>query len=178
MTEPTSPDVFDRLLEQRRVFLSGPLDAAAANRVAAQLMALDGTGPEPVTVVVNSPGGPAADVLAVLDTMEMLRSPVSTVCIGQAAGTAALVVVLAGGVRRATARATLSLRLGPESERSGTAEEVGRHADQLRELVGRLAEAVAERADLPVPLVREQFDHGTPMTPAEALDRGLLDEVV
>jgi ATP-dependent protease ClpP protease subunit len=55
---------------------------------------------------------------------------------------------------------------------------VGRHADQLRDTVTRLADAVADRTGLPAPLVREQFEHGAPMTAADAMARGLLDEVV
>src|SRR5688500_5708080 len=105
-------NTYERLLEMRTLFLRGRLDGGVASRLVAELLVVDGDADgRPVTVVVNAQGGPLDEVFAVLDTMATMRSPVDTVCLGQATGTAAAVVALGTGTRRATAGARLDLRL-------------------------------------------------------------------
>src|SRR6266508_2006098 len=86
---PGGHDPFERLFEQRRVFLRGRLDDASATRLAAELMALDGESARDVTLVITSPGGPLDDCWSVLDVLAVMRAPVHTTALGQASGTAA-----------------------------------------------------------------------------------------
>jgi hypothetical protein len=98
-----------RLFERRTVMLTGPLDGEAATVVGASLMALDAEGDDPVTLLVNSPGGPVEAGVAVVDVLDLLGVPVEATCIGQAVGTAAVVVACATpGRRRAAPNARLS----------------------------------------------------------------------
>ena len=105
MVDLPGDDVETHLFARRRVLLSGVLDGDAANRVAAQLMALDGRSAEPIEIVVNSDGGPIADVLTLLDIVGLMRAPVRTVCVGRATGTAAVLVACGTGGRHAAPNA-------------------------------------------------------------------------
>ena len=155
-----SGDPLQQLYDRRTVLLGGPLDAATATRIAAQLMSLDAD--RPVELLVNSPGGPVAEVFAVLDVIALMRGPVNTTCIGRACGTAAAVLATGTGRRRAAPNATVSLRCAEESRVDGTAAEVarqsellrgradpaGRHARRGHRLGGRPDRARARRRDL------------------------------
>jgi ATP-dependent protease ClpP protease subunit len=126
--QPSAPEplddlrsrVYDQLLARRTVLLDRALDGETAMFVAAQLMTLDAEGTEHITLIVNSPGGPLDAAATVLDTIDLVRGPVDTTCLGQASGTAAVVVAAGTGRRRVGASAQLQLRL-PEVELAGTA---------------------------------------------------------
>jgi ATP-dependent Clp protease, protease subunit len=169
--------VYDQLLTRRTVVLDRPLDGGFATFVAAQLMTLDTQGPDPVTLVVNSPGGPLDAVSAVLDTIDLLGAPVDTTCLGQAGGTAAIVVASGTGRRRAGAGAQLRLRL-PDVELSGTAASLRSEVaslNRLREsLVARLATITGQEPRL----VARDVERGRVLSASEAVDYGLVDELV
>jgi ATP-dependent Clp protease protease subunit len=181
MSDPGPTELTDlayrRLLDRRTAFLRGPLDADAANRLAAELMTLDAEAAERVTLLVNSPGGPLASAFAVIDTIDLLRAPVATTAIGEAAGTAAAVVACGQtGHRRASPTARLTLRLAPEAVDAAT----GSVLERARELFGlrdrladRLARATARSRDALV----EDFERGRFLGPTEAVELGLVDEV-
>lgn len=176
--DPEDSAAFARLLEHRTVFLRGALDDAAAGALAAQLLALDGDRRgEPVTLLVNSPGGPLEPVFALLDTVELLRSPVETTCVGQATGTAAAVVACGTGRRLVTPSARLCLRL-PEVELQGDFGDVGRLAAHLADRRRQLAGQVAARSAWAVDRVLEELERGHVLDPSEAVAAGLVDEVV
>ena len=128
---PSGPGTFESsvyadLLERRIVFLRDRLDHETATLVTAQLMALDADDTEStITLVVNSGGGPADAVVGVLDTIDMLRCPVDTSCVGRAEGTAALVVAAGSGRRRCGPGATFRLRL-PDLAAEGPADRLQR----------------------------------------------------
>jgi ATP-dependent Clp protease protease subunit len=171
-------DPFDRLLERRTVFLRGPLDDAAANRLAAELMTLDATGDGEITLLVNSDGGPVDSLFPVSDTLALVRGPVATTCLGQAAGTAAVVVALGTATRRVAARARLTLRVPQAPGGSGTAGDLQREAAMAADRRRQLARLVAGATGHALDVAAGDLDHGPWLTPEEAIAAGLVDEVV
>lgn len=181
---PSGPDdglrqrIFDQLLARRTIFLDRSLDRDAATLLAAQLMTLDAEGEadEAITIVVNSPGGPLDAVGGVLDTIDLVRVPVHTSCLGQAAGTAAVVVAAGTGRRRAGAGAVFHLRL-PDIELAGTAgrlrDEVDHQRRQHEGLVDRLAAITGQDRRL----VARDIEKGRALSAEEAVAYGLIDEI-
>lgn len=175
--EPSGDDPFQRLFDQRTVFLRGRLDEAAATRLAAELMTLDGMSGRDLQVLINSPGGPLADVLPVLDTMALLRSTVHTTCIGQALGTAAAVLACGSGRRRASPSASLSVRCADPVSIEGPPADVERHVEQLQRARATVRDALARATGRPPAQVERDLDQGSPLEPAAAVEYGLIDEV-
>ena len=148
--------------------------------VAAQMMTLDADAEsdeaEPMTLLVNSPGGPLDAVGAILDTIDLVRVPVDTSCLGQAVGTAALVVAAGTGRRRAGPGALFRLRL-PDVELSGTARRLGDEVADHRRLhdsvVDRLVAATGQERRL---IVRD-LERGRALSADDAVAYGLIDEI-
>lgn len=169
--------VHERLLARRTVMVDRPLDVETASLVAAQLVTLDTASAEPVTLVVNSPGGAIDAAAAVLDTIQIVRGAVDTTCIGQAVGTAAVVVAAGTGRRRIGAGAWMRLRFG-DVELSGPATHVGRDMAQVhaieRSLVDRLAAITGQEPQL----IQRDVEAGRSLSAPEAVAYGLVDEVI
>jgi ATP-dependent Clp protease protease subunit len=166
-----------RLFERRTVMLTGPLDGEAATAVGASLMALDAEGDDPVTLLVNSPGGPVEAGVAVVDVLDLLGVPVEATCIGQAVGTAAVVVACATpGRRRAAPNARLSLRLA-EGTLEGPAGRLERAAADLLAVRDRLVDRLVAATGQPRDEVAEATDRGPLLSAEEAVAAGLVDEV-
>ena len=173
--------VYDRLLARRTVFVDRRLDREAASLAAAQLMTLDadeaGDDATPVTLVVNSGGGPLEAVGAVLDTIDLMRCPVHTTCLGQAHGTAAVLVAAGRGRRRAAASAQFRLRF-PDLELSGDARRLGDELSHVRRLHESLVDRLAAVTHQERRLVQRDIERGRTLSADEALDYGLIDEVI
>lgn len=169
-TWPPAPD-----LEQRVVLVGGPLDAAVANDAAVRLLALDGTGDQPIAVLVNSPGGPLDDAAALLDVLDAVRAPLEVTAIGRAHGSAGVLVAGAPGRRLAGPRASLSLRCDAPTERSGSAEDLTRFADSLAAVRDAVVDRLARRTGRPPAWLADQVERGGPLDAAAALDAGLVD---
>jgi ATP-dependent Clp protease, protease subunit len=169
--------VYDRLLDRRAVLLDRPLDAATATFVAAQLMTLDAASDARIELIVNSPGGPLDAASAVLDTIDLVRGPVDTMCLGQAAGTAAVVIAVGTGRRRAGTTARLQLRLA-DTELSGSAARLAEEVAALRrahdEIIDRLATATGQARRL----VQRDVERGRVLSGQDAVAYGLVDEIV
>jgi ATP-dependent Clp protease, protease subunit len=176
--EPTGRDPVRRLYERRRVLLGGPLDAAAATAVAAELMSLDGRSGGDIELLVNSPGGPPDDVFAVLDVITLSRAAVNVTCFGRALGTAAVVLACGTGTRRATPNATVSLRYPQESSLVGSAREAEQRAEHERHVRGRLRRILGERTRLPADRIDHELDDGAHLDASAALELGIIDEIV
>jgi ATP-dependent Clp protease protease subunit len=175
------PDLADetarRLFERRTVLLMGPLDGEATAAVAASLMALDADGDEPVTLLVNSPGGPIEAGVAVVDVLDLLAAPVEATVIGQAIGTAAVVVACGTpGRRRAAPNARMSLRLA-ETALEGPAGRLERDAASLLLVRDRLVERLVAATGRPRDEVLEGVERGPVLAADEAQAIGLVDEV-
>ncbi len=175
-TDPRAAMV-DQLWARRTVLVDRELDVSSATFIAAQLMTLDADGDDPMTLLVNSPGGPLDAAATILDTMHLVGGAVDTTCLGQAVGTAAVVVASGTGRRRAGAGARFSLRL-PAVELSGPASRLSdevEHYGRLRELVlDRLVEATGANRRM----VARDVDRGRHLTATEAIAYGLVDEVL
>jgi ATP-dependent Clp protease, protease subunit len=180
--QPQPPDdvrshVYERMLARRTVMLDRELDAGTATLVAAQLMTLDADGAERITVLVNSPGGPLDAAAAVLDTIDLVRGPVDTTCLGQAAGTAAAVVAAGTGRRRIGAGAQVWLRLA-DVALAGPAGRVDADLTYLRDLRRTLIDRLAGITGQDRQLVERDIDAGRSLTAPEAVAYGLVDEVI
>lgn len=169
--------VYDDLLKRRTVVLDRELDDRSATLLVAQLITLDREGAEPITLVVNSPGGPLDAAIAVLDTLDLVRGPVGTTCLGRAEGTAAVLVAAGRGRRRIGAGARLRLRL-PDLELSGPAsrldDELAHHRELHESLVDRLTAATRLSRDE----IAADVDTARTFTASEAVAHGLADEVI
>jgi ATP-dependent Clp protease, protease subunit len=157
--------------------LDRALDGETATLVAAQLMSLDAASTEPMSLVVNSPGGPLDAADAVLGAIDLVRGPVDTTCLGRAEGTAAVVCAAGTGRRRMGPGARVRLRL-PDVELTGPAtrlnDDLARHREHQGALIDRLAAITGQERRL----VERDVDVGRTLTADEALDYGLVDEVM
>jgi ATP-dependent Clp protease protease subunit len=174
-----SYDIFSRLLMDRIVFLGSPIDDNVANIIIAQLLFLDAEDPErDVYLYVNSPGGNVYSGLAVYDTMQHLRAPVSTFCVGMAASMAA-VLVSAGekGKRSALPNSRIMIHQ-PSSGAQGTAADIEIAAKEILHAREKLNEIIAEHTGQPVERIAEDVDRDRFMSPDEALQYGLIDRVI
>jgi ATP-dependent Clp protease, protease subunit len=168
--------IYTALLERRIVFVRDRLDHDTATLVTAQLMTLDADDTSPVTLVVNSGGGPVDAVAGLLDTIDLVRCPVDTSCVGRAEGTAAVVVAAGTGRRRCGRGATFRLRL-PDLEAAGPADRLRRDVERAtrvqRELVDRLAAITGQSRAL----VARDVERGRLLTADEAVTYGIVDEL-
>jgi ATP-dependent Clp protease protease subunit len=179
--EPVAPGSLDStiyadLLERRIVFVRDRLDHDAATLVTAQLMALDADDTSPVMVVVNSAGGPVDAVTGLLDTIDLVRCPVDTSCVGRAEGTAAVVVAAGTGRRRCGPGATFRLRL-PDLEAAGPADRLRRDVESATRVQRMVVDRLAAITRQSRALVARDVDRGRLLTADEAVAYGLVDEV-
>jgi ATP-dependent Clp protease protease subunit len=161
--------------DRRRVVASGPLDAAATTRIAAELMAFDGESGDDVELVINSDGGPLADVLALLDVMGTMRAKVATRCLGRATGSAAVLLAAGTGGRRAGAHATISLRDGDVARIEGRPSALRAQLDDLELIRARVIDALVRATGATAGELRAQLDDGPLLDAAGAAALGLID---
>ncbi|MGI8574529.1 MAG: ATP-dependent Clp protease proteolytic subunit [Egibacteraceae bacterium] len=174
--EPAS-DVYGRLFERRLLFVHGRLDEPAVTDLCAQLMTLDTSSSRPITLVVNSRGGPLTDVFALLDTMELARPPIDTTCVGEALGTAAAVLALGSGTRRAARSATIRLRLDEHHAIDGDAQTTTQHAERLLAARHLLASMLARRTGHDPAVLEGWLETDAFLSADEAVAAGLVDAV-
>lgn len=171
----TPPWLQERLFEQRAIFLTGPLDDAVATRVAAELMMLDATGPEPIQLYLNCPDGTLEAALTLMDTLDLLRSPVRAQCLGQVGGPP--VGVLAQADTRVAAPHA-SFRLSqPRASFDGTPDQLASRSDQHLELARRFRERLARATGQSIERIADDLRAGRHLDAAEALAYGLVDAV-
>jgi ATP-dependent Clp protease protease subunit len=170
-------DPREHLLEQRRILVNGPLVDKATTEIAAMLMTLDGRSDEPVELVVSGDGGPIADALAVIDVVQLMRAPVTTTCLGAASGTAAALIAVGTDGRRASARATLSLRCDDRQSFDGHPADVAARADQVLAIRDRYVAVLHAATAQPEERIRREIERGRPLDAAAALEFGLIDEI-
>ncbi len=168
---------YDRLFDQRMLFLKGPLEDDNGDQLTAQLLALDADGDDPITLYVNSPGGVITGMFALYDTIQLLRSPVHTRCIGLAASAAAFLLGTGTGTRSATENARIMIHQ-PLGGARGTAKDIETQAKNIVWMRERINEILAERTGKPVEQVQRDTDRDYWMTAHEAVEYGIIDEVV
>ncbi|GMR12429.1 MAG: ATP-dependent Clp endopeptidase proteolytic subunit ClpP [Gemmatimonadota bacterium] len=174
-----SYDIFSRLLMDRIVFLGSPIDDNVANIIIAQLLFLDAEDPErDIYIYLNSPGGSVYAGLAIYDTIQHLRAPVATYCVGMAASMAAVLVTGgAKGKRNALPNSRLMIHQ-PSSGAQGTASDIEIAANEILYTRERLNEILAKHTGQTVEKVKEDVDRDRFMSPDEAVEYGLIDRVL
>jgi ATP-dependent Clp protease protease subunit len=172
-------DIFSRLLKERIIFVNGPINDAVSALAVAQLFFLEAENPKKeIWLYINSPGGLVTSGLAIYDTMQYIRPTVATLCIGQAASMAALLLAAgAKGMRFALPNARVLVHQ-PSAAYRGQAADIERHAQDILAMKDRLNRIYAKHTGQDVKQVEEALDRDTYLTADEARRFGLIDAVV
>ncbi|GAB04962.1 ATP-dependent Clp protease proteolytic subunit [Gordonia amarae] len=173
-------DPYAKLFEERIVFVGTPIDQTVANDVMAQLLVLESQDPDrDITMYINSPGGSVPDMLAIYDTMQYVHCDIVTVCLGEAASAAA--ILLAGGTpgkRAALPNATILIhqpRTGGAFQ--GQVSDLEIQAAEIERIRNRLDEILAGHTGQPADKIRRDTDRDNILTAAQAKEYGIVDEV-
>src|SRR5512137_2393089 len=174
-----SYDIYSRLLKDRIVFIGTAIDDDVANIVTAQLLFPEAEDPqEYVAIYVNSPGGSVTAGLAIYDTMQYVKAPVSTICLGQAASMAAVLLSAgARGKRFAVPNARIMIHQ-LSGGFSGQASDIEIQAREALRLKKTLDEILSRHTGQPIERISRDTDRDYFMSPAEAKDYGLIDQVI
>ncbi len=172
-------DIYSRLLKERIIFLTGPINDMVASLVCAQLLFLESENPEKdIAFYINSPGGHVSAGLAMYDTMQYIRPDVSTVCIGQAASAGSLLLMAgAAGKRFSLPNAKIMVHQ-PSGGFQGQATDIEIHAREILAVRQRLNEIYAQHTGQDIAKIEDAMERDRFMIPEEALKFGLIDEVV
>ncbi|XP_010906746.1 uncharacterized protein [Elaeis guineensis] len=172
-------DIFSRLLKERIVCIHGPISDDTASVVVAQLLFLESENPsKPVHLYINSPGGVVTAGLAIYDTIQYIRSPVTTLCIGQAASMGSLLLAAgAPGERRALPNARVMIHQ-PSGGASGQATDIAIHAKEILKVRERLNAIYSKHTGQPIQRIEQCMERDMFMSPEEAKEFGLVDEVI
>ena len=171
-------DIFSRLLKERVIFVSGPVEDGMSALVCAQLLYLEAENPKKeIQMYINSPGGVVSSGLAIYDTMQYIRSPVATLCMGYAASMGSFLLAAGAPGRRIGLPNARIMVHQPSGGYSGKASDIERHAEDILKIKRRLNELYAKHTGRTYQEVEEMLDADTFMTPEEARDWGLVDEV-
>jgi len=172
-------DIYSRLLKERVIFLTGPIEDYGANLVVAQMLFLEAENPDKdIHLYINSPGGSVTSGMSIYDTMQFIKPDVSTLCIGQAASMGA--VLLSGGAkgkRQAlpNSRVMIHQVLGGFQ---GQASDIEIHTKEILSIKSKLNEILAKHSGQKVDKVAKDSDRDNFMSPDEAVKYGLIDNVV
>jgi len=172
-------DIYSRLLKERIIFLTGPVFDQVAAVMCAQLLFLESDNPsKDISVYINSPGGVVSAGLAIYDTMQYIRSPVSTLCIGQAASMGSLLLCAgAKGKRYATPNSRIMVHQ-PSGGAQGQAADIEIQAREILTLRKRLNEIYVRHTGQTLESIESKLERDSYMSAEEARDYGLIDQVV
>lgn len=172
-------DIYSRLLKERIVFLTGAVYDEVSSLICAQLLFLESENPaKDISFYINSPGGVVSAGLAIYDTMQYIRSPVSTLCIGQAASMGSLLLCAgAAGKRYCTPNARVMIHQ-PSGGAQGQATDIEIQAREILTLRKRLNEIYVKHTGQELEEIERKLERDTYMSAEQARDFGLIDEVV
>ena len=172
-------DIYSRLLKERIIFLTGPVFDQVSSLICAQLLVLESENPnKDIAFYINSPGGVVSSGLAMYDTMQYIRSPVSTVCIGQAASMGSLLLCAgAKGKRYALPNSRVMVHQ-PSGGAQGQATDIEIQAREILKLRQRLNEIYVHHTGQPIDAIERKLERDSYMSAEEARDFGLVDHVV
>ena len=172
-------DIYSRLLKERIIFLSGPIDDYISNLVVAQLLFLESENPEKdISIYINSPGGVISSGLAIYDTMQFIAPEVSTLCIGQAASMGSL--LLAGGSKGKRFALTNSRIMihQPLGGFQGQASDFEIHAKEMLLVKKKVNEILAKHTEKSVKKVEQDTDRDNFLNAKEAMAYGIIDQIL
>jgi ATP-dependent Clp protease protease subunit len=172
-------DLYSRLLKEHIIFIGTPIDDTIANLVCAQLLHLESENPDKdINIYINSPGGDINALFAIYDTMQYIKPDISTICFGQAASAAAVLLAAgAKGKRLALPHARILLHQ-PWGQAGGQATDIELVAREIMRLKKQLEEIMAEHTGQSAERIATDTDRDFVMTAAEAKEYGLIDEVI
>ena len=176
-----SYDIFSRLLKDRIIFLSEDVNSASASLVVAQLLFLESEDPDKeISLYINSPGGSITDGMAIVDTINYIKCPVSTICVGMAASMGAVLLASgAKGKRFATPNAEILIHQPLISGGlSGQTTEIKIHADHMVRTREKLNKLLSERTGQSLETIERDTERDNYMTAEEALKYGLIDGIL
>jgi len=172
-------DIYSRLLKERIIFVTGPVEDYMASVIIAQLLFLEAENPKKeVSMYINSPGGVVSSGLAIYDTMQYIKPEVSTLCIGQAASMGSLLLAAgAPGKRFSLPNARIMVHQ-PSGGFQGQASDIERHAQEILSLRSRLNDIYVKHTKQNLKTIEKALDRDTFMTSDDAMKFGLIDKVV
>jgi ATP-dependent Clp protease protease subunit len=171
---------YNKLFEERIVFLGVQIDDASANDVMAQLLYLESADPDrKISIYINSPGGSFTSLMAIYDTMQFIRPEIETVCLGQAASAAAVVLAAgASGKRFAVPNARVLIHQPATDVVQGQISDLEIHAAEITRIRRRMEEALALHTGRTPEQVRADVERDRILTATEARDYGLVDDII
>ncbi len=172
-------DIFSRLLKERVIFVTGPIEDQVATLVTAQLLYLEAENPKKeISMYINSPGGVVTSGMAIYDTMQFVRPAVSTLCIGLAASMGSLLLAAgASGMRYALPHARILLHQ-PSGGFQGQASDIERHAEDIIKMKRRLNEVYVKHTGQDYDTIEDKLDRDFFLSAEEAKAFGLVDDVL
>ncbi|WP_273755484.1 ATP-dependent Clp endopeptidase proteolytic subunit ClpP [Bartonella sp. MM73XJBT.G] len=172
-------DIFSRLLKERIIFINGPVEDGMAMLVCAQLLFLEAENPKKeISLYINSPGGVVTSGMAIYDTMQFIRPPVSTLCMGQAASMGSLLLTAGGKGHRFTLPNARIMVHQPSGGFQGQASDIERHAQDIIKMKRRLNEIYVQHTGQDYEVIERTLDRDHFMTAEEAKAFGLVDDVI
>jgi ATP-dependent Clp protease protease subunit len=172
-------DIYSRLLKDNVVFLGTPIDDNVANLIIAQLLFLEAEDPErDINLYINSPGGTITAGLAIYDTMRFIRPDITTICIGQAASMAALLLAAGTASKRFALPNSRIIMHQPMGGVQGQATDVDIQAKELTRLRERIVEILAEHTKQPIEKIRQDSDRDFILNAQQAREYGIIDQVI
>jgi ATP-dependent Clp protease protease subunit len=172
-------DIYSRLLKDRIIFLGTEIEDQVANVVMAQLLHLESEDPDKdIHLYINSPGGVVTSTLAIYDTMQYVKADVSTICIGQAASGAAILLAAGAEGKRFALPHSRALLHQPAGGTSGQAVDIDIHAKEILRLRELLDQILSNHSGQPLDRIRADTDRDFIMTAREAREYGLIDAVI
>jgi ATP-dependent Clp protease protease subunit len=172
-------DIYSRLLKERVVFLVGPVNDATANVVVAQLLFLESENPDKdIHFYINSPGGSVTAGMAIYDTMQFIKSDVSTLCIGQAASMGAFLLTAGAKGKRFCLPNSRVMIHQPMGGFQGQASDIEIHAKEILYLKQKLNQMMADHTGQPIERIERDTDRDNFLSAPEAVAYGLVDKVL
>ena len=172
-------DLYSRLLKENIIFLGTPIDDTIANLVCAQLLHLESENPDKdINIYINSPGGDITALFAIYDTMQYIKPDIATICFGQAASAAAVLLAAGAPGKRLALPHSRILLHQPYAGAQGQATDIELAAKEILRLRELLEEILAEHTGQPIERLHKDTDRDFVMTAAEAAEYGIIDEVI
>ena len=171
-------DIFSRLLMDRIVFLGAPINDDVANIIIAQLLFLEADSPEKdIYLYINSPGGVVSSGMAIYDTMQHLRAPINTICMGMAASMGSFLLAAGTAGKRAALPHSRMMIHQPSGGAQGTAADIEIQAREILYLRGKMNELYARHTGQPLEQIERDMDRDRFMSADEAKEYGLIDTI-
>jgi ATP-dependent Clp protease, protease subunit len=172
-------DIYSRLLSERIIFLGTEIDDGVANVVMAQLLHLESASPDlEIMLYINSPGGSYSALSAIYDTMNFVQPDVATVCMGQAASAAAVLLAAGAPGKRSVLRHAKVLLHQPSSQARGTLPDLAVQAKEVARVRAEMDEILSQHTGHPVDKIRRDTDRNMTLSAREAVAYGLADQVI